>query len=117
MLMGKLNKIIQRIILLTLFAAALNLSFHANVPTKIQEILSSHAYIDEQEFIFIPFGEKETTNTSQPVSLIQTLSFPSFNNHLNLLQKSKFTMELFYRLNLNAFKEYPFIVFVRKLRI
>jgi len=109
--------LIHKSLLAILFAAALNLSFHVSLPEPYIGTLRSGTEIQEQSYFFIPFGEKEASQPTQPICKVQTLSFTSFTTQWTPLQKSRVTLELFYRLGLNVFKEYPFIVLVRTLRI
>lgn len=111
-----INKILQKITLIVLFAAALNLSFHVAMPQNFEEIHESDSFLNAQIFQFLPFGEKETNQTSQNVISVQSLPF-SFSNQWSPLQLQKYTIELFNRKGVQVFKEYPFIVLMKNLRI
>lgn len=115
--MFRLINFFHKSLLTVLFAAALNLSFHINMPEPFIGAHKSRTEIQEQSFSLIPFREKETSQPSQPVCKVQTLPFSSITSQWTPLQKSRVTLELFYRHGMNIFKEYPFIVLVQTLRI
>jgi hypothetical protein len=111
-----INTILQKLLLIVLFAAALNLSCHVAMPQQFVESDQSGSIIDEQSYQLLPFGEKEANQTSHTVVSVQTLPF-SFNSQWSPLQIQKATLELFSYRNTQVFKEYPFVVLVRNLRI
>lgn len=112
----RISTILQKLVLLVLFAAALNLSCHVAMPQQFQGTDHSGSILDEQSIQLLPFGEKEANQTSHTVVSVQTLPF-SFVSQWSPLHLQKITLELFNRRGIQVFKEYPFIVLVKNLRI
>lgn len=114
--MALLKRMIQKLMLMALFAAALNLSLQVTFPDQDSDYISSGSYIDEKAMIVLPFGEREVNQTAQILISLQSLPF-SFITKWAPLKLNKITLELFYRSGNPSFKEYPFNVLVRNLRI
>ncbi|MGE5382349.1 MAG: hypothetical protein ACM3PX_02845 [Omnitrophica WOR_2 bacterium] len=117
--MQKLFKILQSAILTVLLVAALNLSFNSVMPDiKAKYSVTKGSFLDERNFYLLPFGEKEVTSPyQQPVFNIQTLTCGTYCSIWLPLLKNKVSTELFSFNGLKVFKEHPFFVLVRKLRI
>lgn len=114
-----IKEIANKALLVILLVSAFNLSFHVSEPKLLEKYCSSTSFIDEQEFTLLPFKQQETTASSLQVVSTGFLYLPEWQviDKWVPLVKTVARHELFYKLNLNGFKEYPFIVLVRKLRI
>lgn len=115
--MNRFIGFIHQSLLSILFAAALNLSFHVSMPDQYIAFMSTGTEIQEQSYSFVPFGERESSSPIQPVCKLPTFTHSTYTEQWTPLQPGKITLELFYRQNFTVFKEYPFVVQVRKLRI
>lgn len=111
-----LKKILQKVLLTVLFTSALNLSLQLVTPVRYDYITQSGSTLNEQTFLLVPFREKETTQNLEVLTSLQSLPF-TFISQWSPLYKNKITLELFYKAGFCHFKEYPFIVLVRNLRI
>jgi len=111
-----IKKILQKITLVVLFAAALNLSFHVSMPEDYEHSYDTGSVLSEQVFLIIPFSEKENNQALQQVFSLSSPLF-SFNSQWTSLQKTKLTLELLFRQGRQLYREYPFVVSVRNLRI
>ncbi len=112
-----LKQLLFKATILALLVAALNLTFHTGTPASETYILESSSYLTEQNIVFFPFNEKTTSSASWQLYAYQALSFAVFKKQCFALTGNTIVIELFQRQGLHFFKEYPFIVFVRKLRI
>ncbi len=115
--MNQLKELLFKATVIALLAAALNLAFQSGTPTKEDYNLDSSSYLTEQNIVFFPFNEKTTSSVSWKVCALQLFSFPEFKKQSSTLTGNTLVIELFQRQGFHFFKEYPFIVFVRKLRI
>lgn len=115
--MRHLQELLFKATVIALLAAALNLTFHSGSSTTENYILDSSSYLTEQNIVFFPFNEKTTSSVSWKVCAFQLISFPEFKKQCLTLAGNTLVIELFQRQGFHFFKEYPFIVFVRKLRI
>lgn len=110
-------KMLQKSLLILLFAATLNLSLQINLPDHAYTQSSTESVFDQQEIFFLPFREKESAPTAQPICNLQTIVFTALINPWLPLTKPLIRQELFFKQNIHSFKEFPFIVLVHKLRI
>lgn len=115
--MFKLARFMKSLILLVLFTASLNLSVQAAMPDIKQGVLESQSSLSELDFFLLPFGERESSHSIQPSVNIQTFQFSSALNTIALLNQCQTEIELFYRQNSTTYRDHPFILVVRKLRI
>lgn len=114
-----IREVLNKVVFCILLTAAFNLSFHVTEHKPLDKLGNSSAYIDEQEFTFLPFRQQEATAPSMQIVTTGFISLPEWQvvDHWAPVIKSFERLELFYRQNVHCFKEYPFIVLVRKLRI
>jgi len=110
-------KILQKLSLILLFAATLNLSLQVSLPTHAYTHMSTESSFDQQEICLLPFREKESAPTTQSLCNLQTIVFTALLNPWLPLTKPLIRQELFFKQNIHSFKEFPFIVLVHKLRI
>ncbi len=108
---------LKRIILLIIIASSLNLSVQATRPDIKQESKHSQSSFSEPDFFLLPFGERESNHNIQPPVSGAALQFSSVLNSVALLNQCQTGMELYHRQYSKTFRDYPFIVIVRKLRI
>ncbi len=98
-----------------LFAAALNLSFHASLPDKLEEITISDYSFNEHTFVFLPFRQNDASQIVQGSFTAQTLPYINLNESWESLTAVRSLPEFSpYR---QGFKEHPFIIVFRNLRI
>lgn len=114
-----IREVLNKVVFCFLLTAAFNLSFHVSENKPLDKLGNSSAYIDEQEFTFLPFRQQEATAPNIQIVTTGFISLPEWQvvDHWISVDKPFERLELFYRQNANSFKEYPFIVLVRKLRI
>lgn len=115
--MFQIVRFLKSVLLLILFGASLNLSVHAAMPDLDKGILDKQTSLSELDFFLLPFREGESNQTLQPTIIDKSpLSYSIFTVN-KLYNLSKTETELQFRLNSVIFREYPFIVVVRNLRI
>ncbi|HLN53273.1 MAG TPA: hypothetical protein VK212_06150 [Lentimicrobium sp.] len=115
--MFKIVRFLKSAILLILFTASLNLSVQAAMPDIKTGIADNQSTLNELDFFLLPFKENESSQSFQPSVNLQVIQFSSAPNSIVLMNHYKIEMELFYRQFSSIFKEHPFIIIVRKLRI
>jgi hypothetical protein len=110
-----IKELANKIILVIVFAAALNLSFHASLPDKQEENFTSEYAFNEHSFVFLPFRQSEFSQTVQGSFTVQTLPYIAFNDSWKSLSHERVLPDFSpYR---QGYKEHPFIIVVRNLRI
>jgi hypothetical protein len=112
-----LKELLFKATIIALLAAALNLTFHTAAPELTNDIIDSSSYLTEQNVVFFPFTEKSTSSVAFKTLSFQVFSFTVFRKQSLSVPGSKMATELLQHHGFHFFKEYPFIVFVRKLRI
>lgn len=109
--------IIQKITLILLFSAALNLSLQASLPQSSQELITqTGSYLNEQTVFLLPFREKELNNASQLVYSHQALSI-TLNTQWTPLTKNQIIFDMIFRSGKQVHKEFPILQFIKNLRI
>lgn len=106
---------IKRICLIILLAATFNLSLHTNYnDTELDEI---GVYFDQPNLSLLPFTNHEN---SKPVTFsdnVHLITFSKITDSWSTISNALIHLKIFIKHNSHQFKEYPFIILIRVLRI
>jgi hypothetical protein len=114
-----IREIFNKAVLVIILVASFNLSFHVKETEAIETYANSSIYLDDQEFLLLPFGQQEATAPLLQLVSTASITLPEWQaaDQWIPLVKTTAKLQYFYRQNINNLKEYPIVVLVRKLRI